>query len=223
MDSSTDSLSGLQREVLAAFFRLERGFFLTGGAALAGFHLGHRTTTDLDLFTRDDAAWERARGVMSQVALELGLTLDVRQDAPGFRRYVAQRPGEGLVIDLVREYVEAVHGEALEIEGIRVDSAREILVNKLTTLVSRVEIRDLVDVMMLEATGLDVTEELAAAERKDGGCTAATLAWLLAEFPVPAGDLPGGVSRSDLIRYRDELVLRLRRRALPRAGPSQGS
>jgi hypothetical protein len=47
MDSSAPSkLTALQREVLDAFFQRERGFFLTGGAALAGFHLGHRTTDD---------------------------------------------------------------------------------------------------------------------------------------------------------------------------------
>ena len=33
-------LTALQRDVLEAFFQRERGFFLTGGAALAGFHLG---------------------------------------------------------------------------------------------------------------------------------------------------------------------------------------
>ena len=40
--------------MLAAFFEHESRFFLTGGAALAGFHLHHRETKDLDLFTTDD-------------------------------------------------------------------------------------------------------------------------------------------------------------------------
>jgi hypothetical protein len=49
--SAPSKLTAFQKDVLDAFFRRERGFFLTGGAALAGFHLGHRTTDDLDLFT----------------------------------------------------------------------------------------------------------------------------------------------------------------------------
>lgn len=50
-------LGPFQREVLEAFFRKEKRFFFTGGAALAGFRLGHRDTDDLDLFvTEDDAA-----------------------------------------------------------------------------------------------------------------------------------------------------------------------
>jgi hypothetical protein len=52
MDSSPrSSLTPLQRDLLDAFFARERRFFLTGGAALAGFYFGHRTTDDLDFFT----------------------------------------------------------------------------------------------------------------------------------------------------------------------------
>lgn len=46
-----DRLTPLQREILERFFARQSGFFLTGGGALAGFHLGHRETHDLDLFT----------------------------------------------------------------------------------------------------------------------------------------------------------------------------
>jgi hypothetical protein len=44
----------LQKRFLTAFFSRERRFFLTGGAALSGYHLGHRDTHDLDLFTLED-------------------------------------------------------------------------------------------------------------------------------------------------------------------------
>jgi hypothetical protein len=39
-----DRLTSLQRDLLAAFFEREKRFFLTGGAALAGFYFGHRDT-----------------------------------------------------------------------------------------------------------------------------------------------------------------------------------
>lgn len=54
-------LTPLQVAVLDAFFATERGFFLTGGGALVGYHLQHRETTDLDLFTSSQEAFERAR------------------------------------------------------------------------------------------------------------------------------------------------------------------
>ena len=60
MESSSGSdLSPLQRDLLGAFFERERGFFVTGGAALAGYYLHHRVTDDIDLFTVDDEAFER--------------------------------------------------------------------------------------------------------------------------------------------------------------------
>lgn len=51
MESSDDKLTPLQRDLLAAFFAHERRFFLTGGAALAGFYLHHRST-DADVIVR---------------------------------------------------------------------------------------------------------------------------------------------------------------------------
>ena len=51
-------LTPLQSRVLAFLFEEERigelGFFLTGGTALAAFHLHHRISEDLDLFIRRD-------------------------------------------------------------------------------------------------------------------------------------------------------------------------
>jgi hypothetical protein len=66
--SAPSKLTALQRDVLDAFFQRERGFFLTGGAALAGFHLGHRATDDLDLFTPQQAAFERGRFVLEDIS-----------------------------------------------------------------------------------------------------------------------------------------------------------
>lgn len=158
MDSSGPSarLSALQRDVIAAFFARERGFFLTGGAALVGFHLHHRDTTDLDLFTVDAAAFERGAHVMADLSAALGAGLAVRQDAPGFRRYALTRGDDALIVDLVLERAVQVCPEKPEREGVRVDPPEEILANKLTTLVGRTEERDLVDVLFLERAGYKV-------------------------------------------------------------------
>src|SRR6185295_3347819 len=124
MDSSMPSkLTALQREVLDAFFERERGFFLTGGAALAGFHLGHRATDDLDLFTLDPSAFERGRFVLAEIAAAIRGELHVRQDAPGFKRLVLTRGDEGLVIDLVKDVSPQLHADKLERDNILVDAA----------------------------------------------------------------------------------------------------
>jgi predicted nucleotidyltransferase len=61
MGFSTSRLSALQRDLLEAFSKQTSQFFLTGGAVLAGWLLGHRRTDDLDLFTEDDEAMADAR------------------------------------------------------------------------------------------------------------------------------------------------------------------
>jgi hypothetical protein len=208
--SAPSKLTALQKDVLDAFFQRERGFFLTGGAALAGFHLGHRTTDDLDLFARDAPAFERGRFVLADVAVALGGELQVRQDAPGFTRVVLTRGDEGLVIDLVKDTGPQLHVDKLERDHIMVDPADEILANKLTALVGRAEERDLIDVMFLERAGYPIEAALPAALAKDGGCTPATLAWLLSEITIPDGAvLPAGVSPAELRAYVTELIARL--------------
>ena len=211
-------LTAFQREVLDAFFQRERGFFLTGGAALAGFHLGHRTTEDLDLFTLQQPAFERSRFVLADVAAAVGAMLEIRQDAPGFKRVVLRRRDEGLVVDLVKDVSSQLHAEKLERDHIVVDPADEILANKLTAIVGRAEERDLIDVMLLERAGYSVEAALPAALAKDGGCTPATLAWLLSEVKIPDGiELPAGVPPAELRAYLAELIRRLLVLAAPEA------
>lgn len=214
--ASSYSLSELQRDVLRAFFARENRFYLTGGAALAGYHLHHRETTDLDLFTPDAAAFERARHVLADVAESIGARLEVVQDAPGFVRAVITKQS-ALVVDLVRDRSFQIHATKPSIDGIAVDPPDEILANKLTAIVGRAEERDLVDVMLLERSGLRVEDALPAALQKDGGCTPATLAWLLSEIEIPDGiQLPASVTAAELRDWVAALISRLRRAALPK-------
>jgi hypothetical protein len=208
-------LTPLQMDFLAAFFRRERRFFLTGGAALAGFHLGHRETHDLDLFTVQDIL-DEGTSEISAVARELGAAVESIQTAPDFRRFLLQRAGEGILIDLVRDRVVQLVSEKTVIDGIRIDSPEEILANKLCALLSRAEVRDLVDVHALEAAGYLVEEAIQAAARKDAGLTAAQLGWILSQIRLgPDLAPPGGISRMELQQYLDELVKRLARLAYP--------
>jgi len=213
--SSTSTLTAFQREIVDAFFQRERGFVLTGGAALAGFHLGHRTTDDLDLFTRDDQAFERGRFVLADIASAIGGTIEVRQDAPGFKRLVLRRSDDGLVIDLVKDPATST-SPPVEFGQIVVDSTAEIMANKLTAIVGRAEERDLIDVMFLERSGISVESALPAGLAKDGGCTPATLAWLLSEVSIPDDiSLPAGVAPAELRTYVKGLVDRLMLIAAP--------
>lgn len=222
MASFPDSLTPLQRDLLASFFRGERGFFLTGGSALAGFHLGHRSSLDLDLFTLDDEAFARGHGALAEAASGIGASVESLQTTPGFRRYLVRRGEESVLVDLVRERTTQVR-EKEERDGIILDPASEILANKLTTLAGRCEIRDLVDIYFLERSGLSLEDALAAAEKKDGGVTPAVLAWVLGQLTI--GDratIPGGVPPAELRQFKEALEARFRRLAFPEGDSTSG-
>ena len=104
--------------------------------------------------------------------------------------------------------------------AIRVDPPGEILANKLCTLLSRAEIRDLVDARELERAGYRVEDALAHAQRKDAGLTPAQLGWVLSQIVIgDDANAPGSVSPAELRGYLEGLVARLARLAFP--GPSE--
>jgi hypothetical protein len=210
-----DRLSPLQREILDDFFELAPHFYLTGGAALAGFHLGHRTTHDLDLFVEEDRL-EEGDAALADVARALGATSERLQAAPSFRRFLVRRGEESVLVDLVRDPTPRGSPVA-EVGVVRVDPPEEIFANKLCSLLSRAEIRDLVDVRALERVGFSLQDALRLAMRKDSGLTPAQLGWVLSEIEI--GDdarIPGGGSPGELRDYLGDLRARLARLALPK-------
>nr|MBA2735145.1 nucleotidyl transferase AbiEii/AbiGii toxin family protein [Pyrinomonadaceae bacterium] len=210
-----NALNNLQKDFLREFFRRENRFFLSGGVALVGFYFGHRETHDLDLFTLENEI-ENGFRLTNEVAKELNASVESIQTSPDFRRLLVRRGAEAIVVDLVREYVFQISPEKPTINGIRIDSAEEILANKLCALLSRSEVRDLVDVRELEKAGFNLEDALAAAQRKDTGLTAAQLAWVLNQ--IKFGDdatPPGDVSVIELRDYLNNLIARLKRLAFP--------
>lgn len=212
--SLTSRLDPFQRELLQAFFDRERRFFLTGGAALAGFHLGHRETRDLDLFTTEEAM-EAGIAALRDAARALDASVESLRTSPDFHRSLLTRGDESVVVDLVLERVPQSR-EKMHFGTVAVDPPEEILANKLCTLLSRAELRDLVDVRALERAGYPVEASLDAAASKDAGLTPGQLAWVLSEIEIGEdAEPPGGVSARELRRYLDDLVPRLTRLSYP--------
>lgn len=192
---------------------------LTGGGALAGLNLGHRTTRDLDLFWRGLTTLPDLAPLLSVLG-EAGVRVDVLRRTPGFVELRASSGEEVTVIDLVADPVPCIEPPALRaINGveIQVDSQHEILVNKLNALLSRSELRDLIDLRALLEAGGDLDRGLRDAALKDGGFSAVTLAWVLKQLPVLALARASGVPNlsNALIDFRDRLVLTLARDARP--------
>lgn len=206
------SLTALQTRALALLAGMDPPWTLTGGGALAGFHLGHRTTRDLDLFWHGQGGLDHSPDEVIRRFSAAGLQVTVERSAPAFRRLRISDGQEVLLVDLVADPVAKIEPpEAWDVEGrqILVDTRHEILVNKLTTLLSRSELRDLVDLKALIEAGGDLERGIRDAPKKDGGFSGPTLAWLLGQLPMERlGAAP------DLIAFRDALVQRFL------AGPS---
>jgi len=210
----TSQLSPLQNAILHAFFRRESRFFLTGGAALVGYYLGHRTTEDLDLFTTAPVL-DEGEAALRDAAVELKAEVEAIQTSPTFRRRLLRRADEAVIVDLVHD--STPQGKPKTRHGvILVDPPEEILANKLRALLSRAEIRDLVDTYHLEKAGTPLESAMQLAGRKDGSMSPAQLAWILSQIRIGAdARIPGGLNAADLADYVHDLERRLTRLSWP--------
>jgi predicted nucleotidyltransferase component of viral defense system len=210
-------LTALQSALLDAFFRHEQRMFLTGGAALAGFHLGHRTTEDLNLFAPPALDLAEVARALQDAAADCGATLTPQQTHPRFRRALAVRGAETCVVDLVIDTAPMIDSEKLVFGLVRVDTVRESTANKICTLLSRCEIKDLLDLGALlehvqpDARPAALQRALGDACLKDASVDAATLAWLLSELTIsPEARLPGQADPAQVDALRLQLVSELR-------------
>lgn len=212
MDSSRSALTALQADLLREFFAREQRFFLTGGAALAGFYLGHRRTDDLDLFSPPGPSLDDAAHVLHEAAAATAATLEPVRRFADFHRWLARRGEETCVVDLVIDRAPPVEPVKAARGRLRIDSLREIAANKLCALVGRSEIKDLVDLeALLALPDTDLTRALDDAATKDRGVDAASAAWVLDQIRIsPQAALPGGVDPAHLETFRKALVARLR-------------
>lgn len=134
-----------------------------------------------------------------------------------FRRFIVKRDQESLVVDLAVDRAPQGIQEKLVFGAVRIDPAEEILANKLCALLSRGEIRDIVDIIRLEEAGFDIFAAFNVAQKKDGGLTYAQLAWVVSQIEI--GDdakIPSGLSPSDIRRFLDTFEKRLRAAAFPK-------
>jgi nucleotidyltransferase AbiEii toxin of type IV toxin-antitoxin system len=214
VESSGGSLDPLQKRVLAVLEGFEPPFILGGGGALA-VYLNHRKTRDLDLFWEDaEQLAERPREVRQRLT-DAGLTVSVVQESPGFVRFQVADKESAIKLDLVADPTARLERPTrLVIAGAETptESLRDLLVNKLCTLLSRSEVRDLVDAEALIAHGGSLDDAIESAPKKDGGFSPLTLAWVLRNFDVASLAAATGIPVHEserLDRFRHELIDRL--------------
>ena len=167
-------LTPLQSNVLEFLFEEERigelGFFLTGGTALAAFHLHHRISEDLDLFVRrEDLDFGILFRGLSENLKKFG-DVEMALASKSFLRIFLHAPNgrwDRLKIEFARE-VPAQIASPLTIDHVIVDSLEDIATNKISAILGRDKPRDLFDLYaVLSGTGLTLDVLFKNVIRKD--------------------------------------------------------
>lgn len=208
-------LTLLQRRILRVLAGLNPPWTLTGGGALAGVYLGHRATRDLDLFWRDRPSLGHSAAEAQALLRADGMHVAVLRTAPMFGEMRVSNAVDVCIVDLVAEPfppVEPPQHATVDDTVIAVDSMHEILAAKLTALLGRTELRDLVDVRALVEAGTDLPAALRDAPKKDAGFSAMTLAWVLSSFEATPLARALGWSEAETAgaeAFRQQLIDRL--------------
>ncbi len=202
-------LTPVQRDFLSSFFAqpAAQPFVLTGGTALAAFHLQHRLSEDVDLFAvaplsdielKHSEVLELGFQAAQEAGLAIGAIVESRSPSVHFHQvFLTRRDEVRLKIDLVRD-PGPQFGEPLSVEGVRVDALLNIAVNKVTAL-SRLAARDYIDLFFLAEAGFKFDELVERAKLKDLGLEEFYLSMALrAVEKIEPADLPKMLKPLDL-------------------------
>lgn len=176
-----DRLYPLQDRVLALIHPLETGLYLSGGTAASRGYLNHRFSDDIDLFADDDkdfVLWAE-RVIHTISSAKLGeLIVGLREER--FFRLTLTHEGVALKIEMINDVPSRVGSiQDHPILG-RLDSAENILANKITALLDREEPKDLADIWgFCHLKGLLLEDAISGAQGKAAGVFPADLARLL--------------------------------------------
>jgi hypothetical protein len=211
-----DILYPLQDQVLELITRLDTGFHLTGGTAASRGYLQHRFSDDLDLFVNDDelfGLW--AERIVQMLSRGAGWRTEVLLRQERFFRLTLSSEAALLKVELVNDVPSRVGEPWLHPTLGWLDTAENILANKVSALIDREEPKDLADIWgFCCCRGLSLNNAITGAQGKAAGifpadlarllCTATTADWQLIrwiEAPEPECFV------ADLQRLGESLIL----------------
>ncbi len=202
-----DFLYPFQDEVLLRLSALDTGLYLSGGTAASRGYLHHRFTDDLDFFANDAddfRLWtERAIEAVGSVQSWRSEIL-LREER--FVRVNLVRDRGALKLEFVND-VPAHVGDLREHKVLgRIDSAENILANKITALVDREEPKDLADIWgFCCLLGLAIEDALAGARSKAAGIFPADLARILMSVSDDDWKLVRWTEPPEISRFKADL------------------
>lgn len=143
-------LTPLQKKLLKlfAYSQLAKHYYLTGGTALAAFHLKHRISEDLDFFAKTAAPLKTVEKFCRDAAAELGLKTPTLTRLYDRRIFIFPIEKEELKVEFT-EYPYDQLNPMATIGGVQIDSLRDIAANKIMAIFDRFEPKDYIDLAVL--------------------------------------------------------------------------
>jgi hypothetical protein len=175
-----DQLYPFQDSVLQMLQGIDTGFYLTGGTAASRGYLQHRFSDDLDLFVNDDDRFALWAERVIQALVQQTEQCQVLMKEERFVRLNIIGSQLEMKIEMIND-VPARVGQVYEHPVLgRLDTAENILANKITALLSREEPKDLVDIWgFCCQKDYALKEAITHAESKAAGVFPADLARVL--------------------------------------------
>lgn len=197
----------LQDKVLAAIGNAGTGFYLSGGTAASRGYLNHRFSDDLDLFASDDdrfGLWTRQTiQVLERID---GCQLQVLDIQERFARMTLKFSELSLKIEMINDVPARVGEIAVHDVLGRIDSAENILANKITAALDRRAPRDFADIWgFCTMLSLPLKPAIEVAHSKAAGIYPPDLARILCSATEDDWRLVQWIEPPDLIVYLKDL------------------
>jgi len=163
-------LTPIQRNLLVEIGKnREASFFsLTGGTALAEFYLGHRRSYDLDFFTSERDLIIPFTKVIEENLLREQYTLSVIRRFETFVELEVNKEDESVGIHFAYDSPFRLEEPQLSELGVKINSYRDLIVDKLLTFFGRWKHRDAIDLFfILKTEPIEALMEMA--KQKDPG------------------------------------------------------
>lgn len=181
---NSKAITALKRDFLKLFFKSNQHFYLTGGSALGIFYLQHRKSYDLDFFTPENVDWHILNNIVLDISKKISAECKSISASPQFHRFELFRGQEHEILDFVVELVPQIDIEKNSFGDIRVDTLREIGINKICTLINRCELKDIIDLYFLSKKNFNILENFTEAAKKEGGLDPAMISYLLSQVSI---------------------------------------
>jgi hypothetical protein len=183
-----------QDQVLRLISSIDTEFYLTGGTGLSRGYLNHRFSDDLDFFINDDSRFSLwADRIIQALSESSAWGIHVLQREERYARLALKQGKIDLKIEMINDVPSRVGEPWLHPVLGRLDTAENILANKITAVLDRSAPRDLADIWGLCCKmNLPIRDAIVGAEGKAAGV-----------FPVDLGRILCSATRADweLIRW----------------------